>query len=82
MNLILIGVFFSTYLILLIISFLLGYILGNKEETKPVIVKKKKKNKEVEEEIEDPVRIMLENIDNYDGTSLGQKDVPEDEEEW
>lgn len=79
MNIIILGIFLSVYILLLVVSFLMGYFLGNKEESKPIIVQKRKK-KVVEEEIEDPIKIMLENIDNYNGTSLGQKDVPEDEE--
>jgi len=81
MNIIIIGIFLSIYILLLIISFLFGYFIGNnKEDIKPIKIKRRRKK--VEEEIEDPVRIMLENIDNYNGTSLGQKDVPEEEEEW
>lgn len=69
----------------MIASFLIGLTCGIKisKEDKPIDkpVKIKRKKKEFEE-VKDPIAIMLENIDNYDGTSRGQQDVPEDEEEW
>ncbi len=66
----------------IIASFLIGYYLGQpkQETTNVVVTKKKKKSDKVIEEESDPIAIMLENIDNYNGTALGQKDVPEDDE--
>lgn len=68
-----------------IISFFLGAKIGQKvvkgEEIKiPVInpvstVKEFNKQKE-EEYISEKFRVIAENIDNYDGSGLGQKDIP------
>lgn len=80
MEIIIVGIFISSCFLLTLVSFYLGYQFAPKEEKKEI--PKIKRKKEVQEEIEDPVRIMLENIDNYDGTARGQQDVPEDEEEW
>ena len=69
--------------ILCIISFLIGARTGqkvtNKEEiTIPTplhkiqeIIETKEQRKEVEKN-----KIIAENLDNYDGTSIGQKDLP------
>lgn len=77
MELIIMGTF-------IIVSFLLGYHLGkpkNEYKSEPIGISKKKKKVKNDTVIEDDsLRIMLENIDNYNGTSLGQQDVPEDEE--
>ena len=37
--------------------------------------KEHKSNKEVEKE-QERLKVMLENVDRYDGTGLGQKDIP------
>ena len=65
------------------VSFILGYKFSNPkiEEPKKIIKTKKKKRKKDEFEYDDITRIMLENIDNYDGTANGQQDVPEEDEE-
>ena len=66
------------------ISFFMGFYLGKpktvKNEIKKIIPTKKKKV--VEEQKKDAMTIMLENIDNYDGTGLGQQDIPDESEEW
>ena len=74
MELIILGIF-------MIISFYLGFILGKpKKEIKPTPVKKIKKNKNTDDiELDEATIIMLENIDNYNGSAVGQKDVPEEE---
>lgn len=71
--------------ILCIFSFIVGAKIGqtvsNKEEVKlpsmnPVkIINDIKENREAKKEIE-RIKIIAENIDNYDGTGIGQKDVP------
>lgn len=70
-----------------IIAFMLGarlaYQFQNKEEIKmpnPIKATKQyieefKENKETEKQRKE-TNIMLENIDNYDGSSAGQKDIP------
>lgn len=74
---------------LMIVSFYLGFYLGSKNsENKEIVlpninihkkIKEKKvkryDNKKREKELE-ITEINLENIDNYDGSSLGQKDFP------
>ena len=79
--------------VMIVIAFYLGYKIGSKEEIKTPIEKVKeikqehKENKENKKEIEkenkrnEIIDIMLENIDNYNGTGLGQKDIPYEEEE-
>ena len=73
MDLIVMGIF-------MIISFFVGYKLGcpKKEAPKPVKQVSRKKSEEIT--YTDPVQIMLQNIDNYNGTAVGQLDVPDDEE--
>lgn len=70
--------------ILCIFSFTIGAIIGQKtikgEDIKIVkspvrIIEEIKDTQEQRKEIEKN-RIIAENIDNYDGTSIGQKDVP------
>lgn len=79
-------IFVTLYIILLILAFFLGLTFGPRidEPSIPRKIKvKKSKKKEETEEVPDSVRIMFENIDNYNGTALGQQDVPDDdEEEW
>ena len=92
MELLVIGIFISADFLLVIISFFLGYSFANnkvepiKKEFKIIPkAKKEKKDKKADdgfEEFDEATRIMLLNIDNYDGTGLGQQDVPESEEEW
>lgn len=70
---------------LCIACFITGARVGQKvvkgQEISPIIkspgriITEIKENKEREKEIERS-RIIAENIDNYDGTSLGQKDIP------
>lgn len=76
--------------VFILLSFILGLVFGfklrnNEKLTMPNLnpievankhkrVKEIQKNKEQEEEI---LKINLENIENYDGTALGQKDFPE-----
>lgn len=74
MDLIIIGLFLSSYFLLLIISFNLGYRMNKKE---PIFIKKEEKKRE-EIKLDEATITMLENIDNYDGTSNNQKDVPEE----
>lgn len=71
--------------VFLILSFVIGARVGQKivkgEEVKvelPNPIKKieeHREKKEVEKEIE-KLDIITENIDNYDGTGLGQKEIP------
>ena len=92
MELLIIGIFISADFLLVIISFFLGYsFANNNQKVEPVkkgiiniVPKKKKDKKEADgfEEFDEATKIMLENIDNYNGTGLGQQDVPESEEEW
>ena len=73
MELIIMGIFMC-------ISFLLGrYTVKEKPQVTPVrnVIKKVKKQKE-DIKMDEATMIMLENIDNYDGSGLGQKDVPEE----
>ena len=44
-------------------------------------IEKKEKNDKYED-FDEASRVMLENIDNYDGTSNNQKDVPDDRKDW
>lgn len=63
------------------ISFILGRYTSKeipKEiPVKKIIKKERKKNKE-EFQLDEATITMLENIDNYDGSGLGQKDIPEE----
>lgn len=70
--------------LLCILSFTIGAKIGQKvvkgEEIKIVkspvkMVEEYKDNKERKKELEKE-KIIAENIDNYDGTSIGQKDLP------
>ena len=74
----------STGLICLL-AFYMGSILGrgeqipNKEIKLPnplTAYKEHKENKEVRKE-QEKMDIIMQNIDNYDGTPNGQKDIPE-----
>lgn len=71
-----------------LLFFCLAIKINNKDRTvkekseisiNPVrIYKKVKENKKIEEENKkehEELKIMLENIENYDGTGLGQRDV-------
>ena len=74
MELIIEGVF-------MILAFILGYKFGKPEKKvieTPKIIKKEKKKEKKEQELDDATVIMLQNIDNYDGTGFGQVDVPEE----
>lgn len=76
------------YLLFLIVGFILGRI-GNKTEvsntnTPPVVKKPKlnpfeayrnKEEKKEQERIEKEMKLNLENINNYNGSSEGQKDI-------
>lgn len=71
--------------VFLILSFIIGARVGQKivkgEEVKislpnPVQkINEYREKKEVEKEL-DKLDIITENIDNYDGTGLGQKEIP------
>lgn len=82
--------------ILILIAILIGYKLGSYSHklSQPIKDKENKKEKKItQEEIDkkelekqnkriEIIETCLYNIDNYDGTGLGQKDIPyEDEEE-
>ena len=68
----------------MIISFFMGRYSVKKVEEKPKEPVKEKSTKIKITKHDDDFRLdeatitMLENIDNYDGTGLGQKDVPEE----
>ena len=70
MELIIMGIFMC-------IAFVLGRLstkkVENNKEFKPIKLKKKKEVK-----LDEATITMLENIDNYDGTSFNQKDIPEE----
>ena len=70
MELIIMGIFMC-------IAFVLGRLSTKKDnstkEFKPIKLKKKKEVK-----LDEATITMLENIDNYDGTSFNQKDIPEE----
>ncbi len=65
-----------------VLSFLVGVLssLGRKINLNPI--ENYKEQKEIKEQIrindleQRQVATMMENIDNYDGTSTGQKDIP------
>lgn len=71
--------------VFLILSFIIGARVGQKivkgEEVKITLpnpiqkINERREKKEVEREIE-KLDIITENIDNYDGTGLGQKEIP------
>lgn len=71
--------------VFMIISFILGAYVGQKVvkgeniEINPIKVideyKEEKKAKEKIAEEESKFDIMMNNIDNYDGTGIGQKDL-------
>ena len=71
--------------VFLILSFVIGARVGQKivkgEEVKidvphPVeAIKEHLEKKDVERE-QSKIEVMMENIDNYDGTDLGQKEIP------
>lgn len=66
--------------IFMLLAFYLGTRVGNSKNTtlNPVkIIKENKINKEKELKNRQ-TEIMLSNIDNYDGTGLGQKEIPRD----
>lgn len=68
MELVIMGIFMC-------IAFCLGrFTIKPKETVVPKIFKKKKQ----EPKLDEATITMLENIDNYDGTSSMQKDVPEE----
>lgn len=66
-----------------IISFIAGAITAlckDRVNLNPIHVYKEKKEIQEQKEKRDleqrQISTMLENIENYDGTSLGQKDIP------
>lgn len=78
-TLIVFGIFMTT-------SFVIGIYLGQKLnkneqiEINPIKaleehIEDRKIKKEIKEETS-KLEIMLDNIDNYDGTGIGQKDIP------
>lgn len=70
MELIIMGVFMC-------IAFAIGKYTPKKEVPKIINLKKAKKEAR-EVQLDEATITMLENINNYDGTSNGQKDVPEE----
>lgn len=70
MELIIMGVFMC-------IAFAIGKYTPKKEVPKIIDLKKAKKEAR-EIQLDEATITMLENINNYDGTSNGQKDVPEE----
>lgn len=73
MDLIIMGFF-------MIISFFMGRYSVKKVEEKPKepVIKKKRPKRDDDFQLDEATITMLENIDNYDGSGLGQKDVPEE----
>ena len=70
--------------LLCITSFLIGrsgqVIITNDSVENTTKVKKTKKNKDGDEEPLDPyTAALLENIENYNGTDIGQKSLPKRE---
>lgn len=59
----------------------LAFVLG-RYTSKPKVIKKtvkvKPANVNKDFKLDEATITMLENIDNYDGTSNGQKDIPEE----
>ncbi len=67
--------------IFMILAFGLGFYCGKPEKIKEkvkIIEKKEKKREKKGQELDDATVVMLRNIDAYDGTGLGQEDVPEE----
>lgn len=72
------------YTILCIISLCIGYFLGSKQEHKTVIqnpiktikekIENKKQNEQINEQLEELNKIYY-NLEHYDGTKNGQKEV-------
>ena len=61
--------------------FLLGAKVGSKEELRnPIeVMQENKEKREARREArieEDRVAVIMQNIENYDGTSTGQREVP------
>lgn len=80
MELIIFGVFMC-------ISFVLGrYTSNNTKEISPITNIKKKivRKKDDSFKVDEATRIMLENIDNYDGSGFNQQDVPSEsgDDKW
>lgn len=73
MELIIMGIFMC-------ISFLLGrYTVKETPIETPIKTEKKKEKKKNDDvKLDEATMVMLENIENYDGSGLGQKDVPEE----
>lgn len=74
MELVIMGVFMC-------ISFILGRYTSkeiHKEIPVKKVVKKERKKDKEEFQLDEATITMLENIDNYDGSGLGQKDIPEE----
>ena len=73
--------------IFVILSFIIGALIGQKVAMKekitlnPVkVVKENKEENELKKEIKqenDKYDTMLRNIDKYDGSGIGQEDIPE-----
>lgn len=63
-----------------IVSFSIGTGTKNKVNFNPVEVYKEHKVEKEQTKINNltqkQIATMIENIDNYDGTSIGQKDIP------
>lgn len=78
-TLIVFGIFMTT-------SFVIGVYMGQKLnrnekiEVNPIkVVEEHIEDRKIKKEIKEEtskLEIMLDNIDNYDGTGIGQKDIP------
>lgn len=72
--------------VFILISFVIGVRIGQKVSNDEPIrlnpvraIDEYKEEKEVKRQIkefESKLNVMLDNIDSYDGTGLGQKDIP------
>ena len=72
--------------VFILLSFVIGVRIGQKVNNNETIrlnpikaIDEYKEEKEVKRQIketETKLNVMLDNIDSYDGTGLGQKDIP------
>jgi len=86
MELLIFGIFMT-------IAFAMGYSFGTiapqkaqKKENKPLNIVKNIFHKDNDDsfEYDEATKVMLENIDNYDGSGANQKDVPSEwgDDQW
>jgi hypothetical protein len=62
----------------MLLAFIVGFIFGKYSKSKPAIgkiklTKTEQKRKEQEDRANDDLQITLDNINNYNGTGVGQK---------